>query len=34
MTERYDSPTVSEFILTQSAYSNFRQFTTSGRIVK
>ncbi len=34
MTERYDSPTLKEFILTQSTYTNFRQFTTSGRIIK
>jgi hypothetical protein len=34
MTERYDSPRVSQFIVTESTYTNFRQFTTSGRIIK
>jgi hypothetical protein len=34
MTERYDSPTLKQFVITESTYANFRQFTTSGRIVK
>jgi hypothetical protein len=34
MTERYDSPTLNQFVVTESTYANYRQFTTSGRIVK
>ena len=34
MTERYDSPTLKQFVITESTYANYRQFTTSGRIVK
>jgi hypothetical protein len=34
MSERYDSPTLQQFIVTESSYANFRQFTTSGRIIK
>jgi hypothetical protein len=34
MTERYDSPTLKQFVVTESTYANYRQFTTSGRIVK
>jgi len=34
MTERYDSPTLNQFVITESTYANYRQFTTSGRIVK
>ena len=34
MTERYDSRTSAQFVVTQSSYANFRQFTASGRIIK
>jgi hypothetical protein len=34
MTERYDSPASAQFVVTQSSYANFRQFTVGARIVK